>query len=154
MKKPPKRDESLEPISDEHYNLLMFGWKISEAMRNNIETERIKAYADWFKEKYLEPHTEIEKKHVFPILGMDNVRVKKAMANHRRLLRLFNDTTNVYKSLNRIEEEIGRYIRFEERILYNEIQAVATKKQLQDIKKHHEAVSFSDKEWKDKFWIA
>ena len=154
MKEFMKRDASLEPISEEHYKLLFLGWKISEAMRNGIETKRIKAYTDWFKNKYLEPHFEIEKKYVFPILGIDNVRVKKAMANHRRLLRLFNDTTNVYKSLNRIEEEIGRYIRFEERVLYNEIQSVATKKQLQDIEKHHEAVSFSDEEWEDQFWIS
>ena len=54
-----KRDES---ISEVHYKLLFVGWKISEAMRNDIETKRIKAYTDWYKDKFLKPHFEIEKK--------------------------------------------------------------------------------------------
>lgn len=154
MKKFPKRHEALEPVSEEHYKVLFFGWKISEALRNDIDIKRIKAYADWFKESYLEPHFEIEKKYVFPILGLKNVRVKKALANHRRLMRLFNETDGVNRALNRIEEEIGRYIRFEERVLYNEIQAAATKEQLEEIEKQHKKLDLSAKEWEDQFWIS
>lgn len=152
MKKPVKRPKALESVSEEHFEALFFGWKISEGLRNDVETSRLKAYADWFQKNYLKPHFEIEKKYVFPVLGMNNVRIKKALANHRRLMRLFNDTENVYRSLNSIEEEIGRYIRFEERVLYPQIQAEATDEKLQEIKKHHDEVVFSDEKWDDRFW--
>lgn len=154
MKKPIKRPKALESVSEEHFEALFFSWKISEGLRNNVKTNRLKAYADWFKVHYLEPHFEIEKKYVFPILGIDNVRVKKALANHRRLMRLFDDTDDIYRSLNRIEEEIGRYIRFEERVLYPEIQTEANPQKLQEIKEHHDKVMFSDKEWEDQFWAS
>lgn len=154
MEKPKKRPKALAQVSEEHYDLLFLGWKISEGLRNNIEPKRIKAYADWFKVNYLEPHFEIEKEYVFPILGFQNVRIKKALANHRRLIRLFNDTNDLVLSINRIEEEIGRFVRFEERILYPEIQSMASGDQLKKIRKHHESVTFSDDKWEDKFWIS
>ncbi|MDQ7916483.1 hemerythrin domain-containing protein [Mesonia sp. MT50] len=154
MNKFPKRHEALEPVSEEHYKVLFFGWKISEGLRNGVETARIKAYADWFQKNYLEPHFEIEKKFLFPILGLKNVRVKKALANHRRLMRLFNETEEVNKALNRIEEEVGRYIRFEERVLYNEIEAAASKEQLQEIEMQHQKIDLSDQTWKDEFWVS
>lgn len=149
-----KRPKALEHVSEEHYAFLFFGWKINEGLRNNIELNRIKAYVDWFQERYLEPHFEIEKKHIFPILGLQNVRVKKALANHRRLQRLFNETRDLNRALNSIDEEIGRYIRFEERVLFNEIQSVANKNQLQEIKKMHEELQISDEGWDDKFWVS
>lgn len=154
MEAPKKRPKALENVSDEHYNLLFLGWKIGEGLRNGIALKRIKNYCDWFKVHYLDPHFEIEKNLVFPILGFQNVRVKKALANHRRLLRLFEDSTGLVRNINRIEEEIGRYVRFEERILYPEIESVASQAQLAEIRKHHQNLTFSDEEWEDTFWIS
>lgn len=152
MSQPLKFHRSLEPVSDEHYDILFFGWKISEGLRNEVKIDRIKAYANWFKEVYIDPHFQIEKELVFPILGLQNVRVKRAMANHRRLVRLLNDKKNVVRSLNRVEEEIGRYIRFEERILYKEIQKIATPQQLQKIEEHHKSLELPKETWEDEFW--
>jgi hypothetical protein len=154
MAQPMKFHKALGPVSDEHYDILFFGWKISEGLSNDIEINRLKAYANWFKENYVDPHFEIEKKYVFPILGLKNVRVKRAMANHRRLIRLLNEPKDVNRALNRIEEEIGRYIRFEERILYKEIEKIATPQQLQDIEEYHKSVKMPREDWKDEFWIA
>ena len=154
MKRPVKRHEALEPLSIEHHYGLLLCWKIREDLSNNIETERIKDYTDWFKRNYLEPHFEIEEKYIFPVLGKNNVRVKRALANHRRLKRLFDDTSEVNKALNRIEEELSRYIRFEEDILYNEIQSVASPRQLVEIEKHHQSIKFSDDEWEDRCGIS
>lgn len=133
---------------EHHYGLLLC-WKIREYLSNNIEIERIKNYTYWFKSNYLEPHLEVEEKYIFPVLENHNVRVKKALANHRRLKRLFDETCEANKALNRIEEELNRYIRFEEGILYNEIQSVASPEQLVEIEKHHQGVKFSNEEWED-----
>src|SRR5699024_6216420 len=112
MAKQGEHPKGLSEVSEAHYEALFFGWKIAEGLRNGVSVKRLKAYADWFMEVYLKPHLEFEQNNVFPILGLNNVRVKRALANHRRLKRLFYADKNIYRSLNRIEDEIGRFVRF------------------------------------------
>jgi iron-sulfur cluster repair protein YtfE (RIC family) len=76
---------------------------------------------------------------------------KKAISTHKRLVRLFNATDDILKPLRLIEEELEKHIRFEERILFNELQKVATKKQLETILKLHTNEKFSDNT-NDPFW--
>src|SRR5690554_3348457 len=116
MKLSEKRHRILKPLSQEHNEVLILCSRIGKGLQMDVPTKRIKNYADWLKTDYLDPHFELERKYVFPILGNHNVRVKRALANHRRLNRLFDETTNLNIVLNKIEEEIGSYIRFEERI--------------------------------------
>lgn len=152
MSEQKKFSEEFESVNEEHYTVLMFGWKLAEGLRNNVETERLKAYADWFYQQYLLPHFTLEQEYIFPIMGLENVRVKRALANHRRLKRLFEGEQNVRRSLNLIEEEVGRFVRFEERVLLKQIQEKASDKQLEEIEKLHEQLNISDEEWEDKFW--
>ncbi len=151
-KKSKKLVEELEKVSEEHYEFLLFGWKLAEGLRNDIEIKRLKAYADWFFEQYILPHFNIEKEYVFPILGLENVRVKRALANHRRLKRLIKEEEDIYRSLNLIEEEIGRFIRFEERVLLKQIQEKATPEELKKIETAHQEINSKTEEWEDKFW--
>ncbi len=118
----------------------------------NIEIPRIKAYTEWFKIHYLDPHFEAEEKYIFPVLGNENDLVKRALAEHRRLKRLFLQETDIAIALNSIEEELDSHIRFEERVLFNEIQEVASPDQLEDIEKHHNGIQFTDDDWLDHFW--
>src|SRR5690606_21067589 len=104
--KPLKRHKALQPLSREHHHGLLLSWKIRSGFSKNIETERIKTYADWFFENHLIPHFEMEEKYLFSILEEDNDLVKRAMAEHRRLKRLFTDEKDVLKSLHKIEEEL------------------------------------------------
>lgn len=153
-KKPIERHEILEPLSGEHFHGLSVCWKIRESLLKNIEPQRIKKYVDWFWENYLSVHFEMEEKYIFPILGSNNFRIKKALAHHRRIKRLVKESAANLRTLNRIEEELSRYIRFEEQNLYNEIQSVATEIQMAEIEKQHRDLKFSDEEWNDKFWVS
>ena len=153
-KKAENKKVELTPLIEEHNEVILFCERIREALRNKIETERIKKYVDWFKTAYLDPHFEIETKYIFPLLGNNNVRVKRALANHRRLDRLFGETTELNKVLNKIEEELSSYIGFEERILYNEIRISASPQQLEEIENLHRKLDFSDDEWDDQFWLS
>lgn len=114
----------------------------------------MKDYTDWFKLNYLNPHFDAEENFIFPVLGSDHDLVKRALAEHRRLKRLFNQDTELEKALTQIEEELDQHIRFEERVLFNEIQQAATTDQLAEIEEHHEGIAFSDDDWKDQFWIS
>ncbi|MBK5213565.1 MAG: hemerythrin domain-containing protein [Flavobacteriaceae bacterium] len=144
----------LMPLIDEHNEVILLCERIREGLRNKTETKRIKKYIDWFKTNYLDPHFEIEKKYIFPILGISNVRVKRALANHRRLNRLFEETSELNTVLNKIEEELSSYIGFEERVLYNEIRTVASPQQMEEIEKRHQQLKFIDDDWKDRFWVS
>lgn len=152
MKKPIKRHESLKPLSREHHHGLLLCWKIRQGIKQEVAKERIKNYTDWFKVQYLHPHFEAEEKYVFPVLGNEHEKVKKALAEHRRLKHLFDQNDDVEKVLNLIQEELDLHIRFEERDLFNEIQQVASPQQLKKIEKHHNGIIFSDDAWKDHFW--
>lgn len=149
--KPIKRVETLQGVSREHHHGLLLCWKIRTGFSKKISNERIKKYADWFYEAHLIPHFELEENHIFPIMGEQNDLVKKALAEHRRLTRLFNDTDEIDKSLSLIEEELEKHIRFEERVLFNEIQKIATEQQLKTISKIHNDEKFNDNT-DDPFW--
>lgn len=141
-------DTSLQPLIEEHDHALELCARIRVGLENDIEHERIRAYADWFKLNSLEPHFEVEEKYIFPVLG-SNVRVKRALANHRRIRKLLSCSCEDDKVLNLLEEELTSHIRFEERIFLKDSKNL---KELSDIRlKHH--TNFSDEEWEDKFWL-
>jgi len=151
MSAPIKRHPALQPMSREHHHGLLLCWKIREGFRKNIEPERIKRYCDWFWENQLQDHFREEERHLFPILGQKHEFVKRAVSEHQNLEALFTDQKNPEQSLQRISEELDRHIRFEERILFNEIQEQATSKQLEEIDRHHSDGKFKE-EWDDEFW--
>lgn len=150
--KPIKRDKKLQPLSREHHHSLLLCWKIRKGFNKEVEPERIKKYTDWFFARHILPHFEIEEVYMFPVLGTEHEMVKKALAEHRRLRRLYKKKTQVVRSLNQIEEELERHIRFEERELFNEIQRVATPEQLEYIAENHVEEDFQDNE-EDQFWL-
>ncbi len=147
---PIKRHEALKPLSREHHHGLLLCWKIREGFRRNIEIDRIKRYTDWFWHHHLTHHFAAEEKFIFSILPPGNDLTRKALAEHRRLKRLFEDDQDTFRSLSLIDEELERHIRFEERVLFNEVQRVATPEQLQAIKTHPADLAFDD--WEDVFW--
>lgn len=150
---PIKRNESLKAISREHHHGLLLCWKIRTGIKKQVEPERIKKYTDWFYTSQLLPHFELEEVHIFTLLGNDHELIKKALSEHRRLKRLFESETEIIKNLTLIEEELESHIRFEERIVFNEIQLIATEAELQQIKKIHTEEKFVDN-LTDPFWLS
>lgn len=148
---PIKRITELQPLSRDHHHGLLLCWKIRTGLKKNVAPERIKKYLDWFWLNHLKTHFEIEEQYVFTILDNENELVKQALAEHRRLKRMFENGNDIYKSLSLIEEVLEAHIRFEERILFNEIQKVATNEQLKQIEAHHINDHFCENT-ADEFW--
>src|SRR5690606_36610297 len=96
-------------------------------------------------------HYGLEEKYMFPVLEADHPLVKKALSEHRRLTRLFNQEEDITKALGLIEEELEQHILFEERVLFQEIQKVANAEQLEQIDKSHDHEKFQDNV-EDLFW--
>lgn len=148
---PIKRTEALRPLSREHHQGLLLCWKIRAALAKQVAPKRIKQYTDWFFLNHAQPHFEVEEKYIFPILGGQHPMVKKALMQHRRIVKLFTDAAQIERSLSRLEDELAGHIRFEERVLFNEIQKVASPEQLQLIAKKHPIHHFEENKL-DPFW--
>jgi len=148
---PLKRHVAIQPLSREHHHSLLLSWKIRRGFSRNVEPERIKKYVDWFFKNHIEKHFQIEEKYVFPVLGPNNELVRMALADHRRLVRLFTEEEDIPKALSLIEEELQKHIRFEERVLFPEIQKVASPADYHTIEKHHREESFEENT-SDEFW--
>jgi iron-sulfur cluster repair protein YtfE (RIC family) len=152
MNKPIKRHESLQSLSRDHHQALLLCWKINKGLSKEIDAVRIKKYADWFYLNHLLPHFQLEEEHIFPILGNDHELIKKAIQEHRQLEALFNNSVDAKVSLQEIETVLEQHVRFEERILFNTIQDVATPEQLQMIKQVHQEEKFCENDI-DPFWL-
>jgi hypothetical protein len=149
--KPLKRALELQSLSHDHHHGLQLCWKIRTGFSKKVAPERIKKYADWFFETHLIPHFELEEQYIFTILNPENTFVKRALTDHRRLKRLFNKTTDLEIVLGLIEEELEAHIRFEERVLFGEIQMIATAGQLAKIEEIHSGDIFEENVG-DVFW--
>lgn len=149
-KKPIKRHPAMKQFSREHHFGLLLCWKIREGFRKGIDPERMKTYTDWFFQHHLKPHFEAEETYMFSLLPDEDKLKKRALKEHRRLERLFEENEDVNRSLSLIEEELEQHIRFEERILFAEIQKVATEEELETMEKMHQDPLVDD--WEDEFW--
>jgi len=150
-KKPLKRHEVLKPLSRQHHFGLLFSWKIRKGFTENISVERLKAYANWFFIHEIEPHFRLEEEHIFPILDARHPLIIRVLKEHRRIEHLFHDQDDIQNSLSLLEVELEAHIRFEERILFTEIQEEATKEELEKIEKIH-FNSGSKEDYPDPFW--
>lgn len=146
-----KRNKLLLPLNREYDHSLSLCWKIRRGFKQSVPPERIKAYTDWFFKNNLAPHFAMEEDFIFPLLGKNNSLVKKALTDHRRLTRLFEDRLDIERSLSLIEEELERHMRFEKQKLLTEIQKTASAKELDLIMKiYSESMQYED--WGDPFW--
>lgn len=150
-KKPLKRDKNIQPLSRDHHFTLLLSWKIRKGFANGVEPERIKKYADWFYNNHALPHFKIEEEYLFPVLGKEHEMVQRALAEHRRLKRLFTAEEDLEKNLSLLEEELERHVRFEERELFNEIERHANEAQLAIITEVHKDERFQENS-EDEFW--
>ena len=143
----------LDSLNSEHVQVLQLCENIRTGLSKNVEKQRIRSYTDWFKENYLDLHFAFEEQHIFPLLG-SNVRVKKALANHRRIHKLLSCDCDNERVLNLLEEELSTYIRFEERVLYKELKEFTTPEDLERIEALHNKLILKQEEWQDKFWLS
>ncbi|MDO6759926.1 hemerythrin domain-containing protein [Tamlana sp. 2_MG-2023] len=149
--KPQKRHQALQPLSREHHHGLLLCWKIRTGFSKGIAPDRIKTYADWFFKNHLIPHFEIEEKYVFSLLEDGHELKEKALEDHKNIIELFSKQDDVTHTLHEIETTVNDHIRFEERVLFPEIQKVATEAQFAEIEAIHQDHDFVDN-LADEFW--
>ena len=145
-----RRHEALKPLSRGHHLGLLLCFHIREGLKKHVDTERIKAYADFMWENHLKQHFITEEKFLFPILKNNNVLIIRALNEHKRLDDLFHTDTDLSYTLSMIEKKLEEHIRYEERNLFNVIQEKANDFDLENLLLHSKETLCPL--WKDEFW--
>ena len=87
------------------------------------------------------PCFAIEEEAVFPVLGSDHPLVRQALAEHAQLTQDFLRSDHDERSIAALERSLDAHIRFEERVLFQEVQKLATEEQLDHIEEVHGGIS-------------
>ncbi|PZX50674.1 hypothetical protein LV84_03986 [Algoriphagus ratkowskyi] len=148
---PIKRHKFLQPLSRDHHHGLLFCWKIRSGVKRGIEVSRMKGHLKWFWDTHLVAHFAEEEAVVFPILGNEDELIKQALCEHSELEKLFSQEDMDYEFLNYLQIALEKHIRFEERILFNKIQELATPDQLAKVEQHN-AAEGEELDWEDDYW--
>lgn len=148
---PIKRSLSLVPLSREHHHGLLLCWKIRTGLKKNIEINRINSFVNWFYQKSLKKHFEIEEDYIFPVLGQEHELIKRALSEHQKLQTLFEEKSKTTETSELIAQDLEKHIRFEERVLFPEIEKMASEKEMNlIIETHNNTDNLED--WQDEFW--
>jgi len=149
--KPLKRHKSLQPLSREHHHGLLLAWKIRTGFKKGVDIDRIKPYADWYYTSHLVPHFEMEEAHVFSILAEDHPLRIQAINEHKHIKELVNKSTDLEHTLSSLADALEAHIRFEERVLFPEIQTIATPEEMDHIDELHYEQNLEENTT-DEFW--
>lgn len=153
--KPIKRSAALTPLSREHHDSLLMAWKIRAGIRRGISCDRIILYCEWFYKQHLAQHFETEENCIPSIIGSKDTLFLQMIDEHRTIKQALADLSDrnaqCYIQLEAFAKLVTDHVRFEERILYNHIEGVATKDQLESLLHIHPVTKRS--EWEDQFWI-
>lgn len=113
-------------------------------------------YARAFYDEALAGHFEEEEKLLFPLLGLEDPWVQRALAEHRRLEGLFatEQEASWPAALRAIERELVAHIRFEERELFPVIQEKTAPTELEALQAQLHPREKGDPlaSWPDPFW--
>ena len=93
----------------------------------------------------------MEKQIFFPVLG-NNARVKRALANHRRIRKLLSCGCDHEKVLNLLEEELSAYLRSEETGPFERIQSRNNTRTIIVVEREHTGSQINKETWGDEFW--
>lgn len=148
-----KRNENIAALSRDHHFGLLFCWKIREALKRGITTDRILPYLDYFMANHLQAHFEIEEKLL--LNGSSHALCQQAQAEHRQIRDDFKKAASGNSSLLRsLADRLELHIRFEERTLFPLLETLLTKTALKEIGRQlNEFEQQQQKdEYPDEFW--
>lgn len=152
---PIKRSPQLSPLSREHHEGLLFVWKIRQGIRYGIEADRIAAFCQWFWSQHLAPHFQKEEKVVPSVLSTANENVQRMFAEHEAIRQRLTQVEREadYASLESLAQTVYDHIRFEERVLFNELEEAASPEQWLRIAEALNKEQETGDNWKDTFWL-
>ncbi|HEV7330693.1 MAG TPA: hemerythrin domain-containing protein [Flavisolibacter sp.] len=152
--KPIKRSKELVPLSKEHHEGLLFGWKIKQGLRNGTELGVIAAFIQWFWEADLEDHFRKEEQVLVIHLPADNSLVARMNEEHEQIEALVRLSATIPDEdiFIQLADTIHNHIRFEERELFPYAEEVLSPPVMETISKELLKEKPHPRKWENAFW--
>ena len=150
VNKPIKRHPSLQNLSREHHDILVFGLRLKKGIQKKASSGAMNQYVNWFWNDYLKAHFEVEEKHLFPMFP-NCEHLAKAENSHQEIRDLLENKMLSVDQLEELYVLVEKNIRFEERMLFNEIQTIANENQLKKFSNIHPRQQTCSI-WHHQFW--
>ena len=152
--KPIKRSKELAPLSREHHEGLLLGWKINQGLKNGTDHQLIAQYIQRFWDNELSDHFKKEEQVLAIHLPPNNVLVIKMVADHEEIEALIRVIAMIpdEAAFTQLAEVLSNHIRFEERELFpfaEKAIAAETLAAIQQVLEEKKAVL----KWDNEFWI-
>jgi len=150
---PIKRSAELAPLSRDHHEGLLLGWKLRQGIKRGAAAERMAPFVKWFWQLHLVPHFSKEEKYLPPVLPNSHPLMQQMLAEHKTIQQMVENISEnaTYNDFEALAETVNQHIRFEERVLFNEVEKQATPEQLQQLAQQLTDDKV-DEVWEDVFW--
>ncbi len=150
---PIKRSAELAPLSRDHHEGLLLGWKLRQGIKKGVSVTRMAPFVKWFWRVHLVPHFNKEETFLPPVLATSHPLMQQMLAEHidikEKIDRISDSST--YDDLEALAETVNQHIRFEERVLFNEVEKRASIEQLQQLSQQLTDDKVEEM-WEDVFW--
>lgn len=152
--KPIKRSKELVPLSKEHHEGLLFGWKIKQGLRNGTPHPVIADFIQWFWEAGLQEHFRKEEEVLAPHLPKEDTLVEQMLEEHEQLEALIRLCAMVRDEdiFLQLADGLHNHIRFEERVLFPHAEKVIPQDVRQRISQEL-AKEHPHQKWENEFWV-
>jgi hemerythrin-like domain-containing protein len=152
--KPIKRSNEIAPLSRDHHEGLLLGWKIKKGIANGTTVATIASYVKWFWEHHLIKHFKQEETVLIEYVPAENKQVQQMIAEH---MLIADKVSEIEKQPNQqllleFATLLESHIRFEERVLFNEIEQILSPEQLKSVGDQLNKEEKSKAVWDDEFW--
>jgi hemerythrin-like domain-containing protein len=153
--KPIKRSKEIAPLSRDHHEGLLLGWKIKKGIANGTSVKTISSYVKWFWENHLLSHFKKEETVLIEYVPADNTHVKQMFEEHQQIVNKISEIEKQpnEKLLLEFSTLLETHIRFEERVLFNEIEEILNEEQLKNLGEVLNSEEKTKAIWDDEFWL-
>lgn len=156
MNKPPKRHARLIEFSKDHYFGMLLIWKIRQAIKNNIEIERVGEFIKRYATADTLPHLEEEEKYLLPLLSPNDILKIQIIKAHKELRKILSDIFEnnfSYTAFEKFATLLEAHILYEEREFFQHLQSKVDLDTAHCLEgKKDRDLKALEEQWKDKFW--
>lgn len=133
-----KRDPSLIPFSHDHHQGLLFALRLSKGAKKKADWHLLKTFALEFWEIDLHHHFYEEERVLLPLMNSSSPSRKQFEDEHAHIRSVVQQISekvddSIYPLIEELAKAVEEHIRFEERILFPELEATLTAEQLSEV---------------------
>ncbi len=141
-------------LSHDHRQILAFTLRLKKGVAKQADLAIMHQYIQYFWKEILEPHIRTEEKNLYALIRNQNPLIQRALQEHIAIKKLVEipEISFTYEHCEALSVLVHDHVRFEERMLFNELQNQLSESQLNAIQLALlEKAEFCDN-WVDVFW--